>query len=576
MISVICLATAFLASLPSLTEEEGFRRVRAHLLIDNPDEAVKEAISLSASYPTSIIAAKSLIESFAQAKKEEEALFAFDHFSLTYPQLIVDRSLLEEIGWGVLRKGFDSTQNGVRLSSLIGAYLTKDIRAVSILKKMMSDSNAVVRSVAAQMSASYGDATLADEIVRLVREEKVWMVRIQAIRSAGIMRIQRLSEHLQKIVESTKSTYEERQFAIEALLNIYEKISLEDWKRLAESNRAGMRILACYVASHFEMKETKEGLLKLSLDQNPDVRIAALNAIGQCYLSFLEEQEIQDFIFERLLDSHPVVSITAAWLSLMLGKEEGKKVFEEKLKESFPETRRLAATALAATGKNGRDLVIFSMKNHEDPYVRTNLALGLIGQQQEVALCADQIYQFLEEEKKMWMWSQDQNPFFKVLSPSRVRYVDQIPNYPEAVDQMTRLNLFSILAIVEDPRALGALKNFLQKKSWGISGVAAATLLQEGDETALEVVKQLIDDPDPNVRLQACLVLATLGKEPSALPILKGFYAGASHEEKLHILEAMGNLGTIQDAPFFLVALKEPFPILRIAAAASLIQCLHH
>lgn len=245
------------------------------------------------------------------------------------------------------------------------------------------------------------------------------------------------------------------------------------------------------------------------------------------------------------------------------------------LVDSLPENRRMAAAALAAAGDRGLALSVKTLKASEDPYVKANIALGLLGQRIEVKMGCDLIYEFLQSEKRMWMWDTRPNPLFRILAPSQVRHVDQIPNYPEAIDQMTRLNLVSLLALVEDARALPALKTFLQRKSWGITGVAAATLLQEGDETALEVVRKLLDDADPNIRLQACLVLAMLGREESVLRDLQGAYAGADHEKKLHILEALGRVGNANSYSFLVGVLREPFPILRVAAAAALIQSVN-
>ncbi len=175
----------------------------------------------------------------------------------------------------------------------------------------------------------------------------------------------------------------------------------------------------------------------------------------------------------------------------------------------------------------------------------------------------------------MWMMDNRPNPLFQILAPSQVRHVDQIPNYPEAMDQMTRLNLVSQLVLVEDPRALEALKVFLKRKSWGLTGVAAGLLLQEGDETAMEVVRTLLDDKDPDIRLQACLVLAMFGRDESIVRDLQGAYAGADHDKKLHILEALGRIGSKESYSFLVSVLREPFPILRIAAASSLIQSIH-
>lgn len=571
---------AFLATLSPLllfsevSESERIRRVQAHLLIDDAASALSEARSLFESFPDSKNAGAAFIEALAASGFDEKSFEVWDRLSLKFPDLIENRHLLEELSWGVLKKGVDSTQYGVRLASLIGAFLTHDVRAVPILLKMMRDSNAVVRSVAVQMSSNYQDAPLKDEISRLMSEEKVWVVRLEVIKAAGQMRMKDLAQKLKSLIQSEKTTVEERALAIEAICSIYDDISLDEWLTLARSNRAGMRHLACSIASHFEIKEAKEEMLRLIHDAHPDVRVAALNAFGLFYRNLTSPEETKERLKPVLKDSSPQVAITAAWASLIAGVG-GEEEFEKWLEDSLSENRRLAAAALSSAGKKGVQISAKALKKSKDPYVRANLALGLLGQREEVSLSCDLLVDFLQNEKRMWMWDTRPNPLFQVLAPSQVRHVDHIPNYPEAIDQMTRLNLLSLLALVEDPRALPALKSFLQKRTWGITGVAAATLLQEGDETSLEVVRQLLNDPDPDVRLQACLVLAMFGRDDSVLRELQGAYLSADHERKLHILEAMGRIGNFESFLFLISVFKEPFPILRVAAAAALIQSLN-
>ncbi len=568
-------AILLLGSASVSKEEEGVRRVQAHLLIDDPASALQEALSLSEQCPDSRLVGSVLVEAFAAGKREDEALDAWHRLSAKYPDLIQERHLLEELSWGILKKGLDSTQNGVRLAALIGAYLTHDVRAVAVLQKMMRDSNAIIRSIAVQMSSSYQDAPLKDEIMRLMEEERVWVVRLEVIKAIGALKMKSLAPKLQAIVQSERATYEERQIAIEALVNIYEDISLPEFQALAASNRAGIRHLACSIAAHFKLRDAKLEILKLIQDTHPDVRIAALNAFGLVYRDETPAGEAKEALKNLLSDPHPAVAITAGWAAMLVDPSFGAPALEKWLADSLPENRRLAAAALTATGKRGTDLALKTIKGGSDPYVKANLALGLLGQRVETGLCCDSIYEFLQSEKRMWMWDTRPNPLFQVLAPSQVRYVDHIPNYPESIDQMTRLNLVSLLAIVEDPRASDALKSFLQKRSWGISGVAAATLLQEGDESALAIVRECLKDNDPNVRLQACLVLAMMGRDESVLSDLQGAYAGANHERKLHILEALGRMGTAHSFSFLVGIFREPFPILRVAAAAALIQCLN-
>ena len=336
-----------------------------------------------------------------------------------------------------------------------------------------------------------------------------------------------------------------------------------------------MRHLACSVAAHFHMEEAKEEMLHLLHDPHPQVRIAALNAFGLFFRQKIPLEVIRGHLQTVLEDTTPEVAITASWLALLVDQHLGEVYFSRWIHDALSEHRRLAAAALAAAGPRGARFSASMLQESQDPYVKANLALGLLGQRKEVGACCDILYHFLQEEKRMWMVDTRPNPLFQVLAPSQVRHVDHIPNYPEAIDQMTRLSLVSLLAIVEDPRALPALKSFLQKRTWGITGVAAATLLQEGDESELEVVRQLLHDADPNVRLQACLVLAMLGRDESVLRDLQEAYVGADHERKLHILEAMGRVGSVETFHFLISVFREPFPMLRVAAAAALIQSLN-
>jgi HEAT repeat protein len=558
---------------PSVSE--GVRRVQAHLLIDDPSSALSEAERLAKEFPQSKEAGSVYVEALAACGFEEQALDEWHRLSIRYPEMLGDRLLLEEVAWGVLKKGITSTQYGVRLGALIGSYLTHDVRAVPILLKMMRDSNAVIRSVAVQMSSGYGDAALKDEIARMLTEEKVWMVRLEVIRAAGLLRIKSVAPTLQNYVVSDKAMFEERHVAIESLINIWDQIETKELIRLAQSNRAGLRHLAVAIALHFQVEEVKEEIVKLLSDTHPDVRIAALNAVGLFYREKMSAKELQDSLKPRLEENDPGVAITAGWVAMLVDPKMGEPVLAKWLADSMGENRRLAAAALAATGSRGAKLAANVLKTSTDPYVRANVALGLIGQRLEVKATCDCIFEFLTQEKRMWMWDNRPNPLFRVLAPSQVRHNDQMPNYPEAIDQMTRLNLVSLLAMVDDPRALEALKSFLQGKKWQITGVAAATLLQEGDETAMEVVRKLLDDPNPQVRLQACLVLAMYGKDETVLKELQGAYPGADFEMKLHILEALGSVGSTDTFGFLVGVLREPFPMLRVAGAASLIQSIN-
>lgn len=574
MCKILCLLLFFSQCTAQLTEDEWARRVQSHLLIDDVTSALTEAKALAGAFPDSRLAVSTLIIALSANGQEEKALEEWHRLSIKHPDVVQDRNLLEEMAWGVLKKGLQSTQYGVRLSSLIGSFLTHDAKALPVMLKMLRDSNAVIRSVAVQMAGQYRDAPLKDEIARMLREEKIWMVRLEVIKACGILRMKETAPFLKNLIQSEKTSYEERIRAIEALCGIYDEIQMDEWNVFAKSNRAGMRHLACHIAAHFELGSAKDEILNLIHDSHPDVRIAALNAFGQYYRKITDQEVVIEHFRSALYDPNAEVAITAAWAAL-ISSIDTEALFESWLNCSLSEHRRLAAAALAASGERGTTLAEKTLKISKDPFVSANLAIGLLGQRKAIQESSDILYHFLTQEKRMWMWDSKPNPLFKILAPSQVRHVDHVPNFPEATDQMTRLNLLSALALVEDPRALEAVKSFLKKRTWGITGVASAMLLQEGDETSLEIVRQLLGDADPDIRLQACFVLAMLGKDESVILQLQGAYASADHERKLHILESIAKIGKNESFEFLLSVFKEPFPILRIAAAAALIQSIH-
>jgi HEAT repeat protein len=151
-----------------------------------------------------------------------------------------------------------------------------------------------------------------------------------------------------------------------------------------------------------------------------------------------------------------------------------------------------------------------------------------------------------------------------------------MPQYPQMMDQLVKLELLSVLSIVKYPKALEAVKGFLKTQALGVSGTAATTLLQEGEESSLEIVKELLSDPDEKLRIQAALILALVGGDPSASSTLIDAYPHVDREMKMHILEALGHIGDPASIPFLVELFKEPFQGLRIVAASALIQCLYH
>lgn len=558
----------FLPFIVFAAPDDFLRRIECHFLLEDYEGAIKEIKKAESVFPNDKEIQKAYIRALIALGEENEAISILNNL-YSHADLKNDPSILEDVAWGILKKGVNSSQYATRLSSLVGIYFTRDARAVSILKSMMKDTNAILRAVALQLSCNYRDEPLINEVVELFENEKIYLVRLEVLKTIGAMRIKSKEGDLKEILKNDKATYDERALAVEALVNIYDKIDPDELKILLSSPYAGFRILGAEMGAHFKIAEVKKEIALLASDARFDVRIAALNSIALFYKDVIPKKEIKALLSKAYNDTNAYVAITASFVGLLVDPL-AKKHMKKWLDDPYPENRRFAAGTVAHAGARGKDLCLYALENSQDDFVRANVAIGLIGQRENLKKCADVIYDFIKNKKIMWMWENE--GLFQILAPSEIRHIDQLPNYPEAIDQVVQLNLLSILSMLEDPRAQDAIKTFLKTKTWGITGLAAITLLQEGDEESLTLLKALLKDSDKTVRIQAALALAIIGKDKSALPVLEKAYFDAPHDLKLNILEAIGRIGNMESFPFLLKVLEEPFQMLRIAAASAIIQ----
>lgn len=560
-----------------IAEENAVKRIHGHLFIQDPYTAVKDAQNYLKLYPESLNLQLAYLKALCQKGEEVEA---FEHFLSIFKtaetQTTSDRITLEWLAWGVLNKGEGSPLLVVRLYSLLGAAFTRDARAISILLKELQGSNSILRSLAVKLSAQYGDAPLRKELLRLLKEEKIWFVKLDVIQAIGALKMVEAKGALQKIITSSTALAEEKASAIIALTGMYEKTTVEELSFLVNSKRAGLRHLAAEIVAHLDYREGVDILRPLLSDSSPNVRIAVMKVLGLLQVRTLEGKQTVDLLKKNMSDSHPEVSIMAGWLATVLGSKEGLSVLEKWIDQDRPEYQRLASAALASCGVSGVELSIKKLNEDLDAYTKVNLAIGLIGLRQEVARSSEILAESLDSNEELWMWDVGANGFFRTLSPSRVHHREGMPQYPQMVDHLVKLDILSILSIVKYPKAQDSVKKFLKNQAWGVTAAAASTLLQEGDESSLEVVRELLEDTDEKVRMQAALILAMLGSDPSAVKVLIEIYPRVDREMKMHILEALGRIGESSSIPFLVDLLKEPFQGVRVVAASALIQCLYH
>lgn len=566
-----CTATTALAG---YTEPQFIQRVHAHLIIQDPQSALDEVQQGLAAYPDSQGLMEAEVRVRAASGDDTGMLTAWNTLLHHFPEEQGNTELIEGMAWGVIQEASRSPCPLTRVFAVVGAFFSQDAKGVPVLLKGMRDSNMIVRGVSVQVASHMRDKKLKDEMLRLLRSEKGWAIRLEVIKALGSMKVVEAQPDLLAILSGDGAAAEEKAAAIQSLVNMRETADRQEVVRLASSDRAGLRLLACQIVSHFTLEDSVEEIVPLLKDNRSEVRAAALYALGILRVKQCGGIPLTTVVTPLLVAPDETVAVTAAWALTISGAPEGSEAFYTLLAHENREVRLHAAGALLATGAYGLPTARRVFNETDDPFVKMNVALCLITQRADVARGCDALYVGLSKEKGRWMW-QEETPF-RHLAPSKVKHQNAIPNFPEAVNQLARLDVLNTLAIMKYPHCQEAIKRFLQERTWGISAMASATLLTEGDEAAVDIVQALLSDPDPKVRMQAAQILALWGAGDTAVSVLYQSYPAADREMKERILEGIGRIGTRSSLPFLLEAMQEPYQSLRIIAASSILQCLYN
>jgi HEAT repeat protein len=389
------------------------------------------------------------------------------------------------------------------------------------------------------------------------------------------MEIKEVRDSLKSIVIKSRTTAEEKGAAIASLVNIYEDIDDQELHQLIHSKRAGLRHLACQIVSHLDLYQKTALIEPLLEDPTSDVRMAALTTLYFMGLNKLSPATLSKMV-DMTEDSHPPVSLTAAWIVSQFAPETALGVIRKWVYSTDEPYRRLAAFVLGRLGHIGKSLSHQVFKISPDPFVKANLALGGIGQGGKAERLSDTLYTFLMLRRGKLMWDGSQSPLFQVLAPSKICHVPQIPQYPTMVDHLTRLEILGMLIALKHSKAEDAVKSFLTEHALGVTYAASNTLLEDGGEEVIDILRELLHEKDDNVRVQAALVLALSGGESEAVEVLHNAYFSVDREMKVNILGALGYIGDKSSIPFLIKQLEEPYQILKVVAASALIQCVYH
>lgn len=514
-------------------------RVQAHLEIHDPRSAIQELKEKTGDHDVSC----ALVLAYAAMGEEQKML-------RTWQDIESDPDLLEDVSWGVLQKGILSSSPEVRAHTVLAGATSHDARSLPLILKGLYDSNRIVRRLSAQMALSFKDQKIQDAVNKRLDQEQDPTIRQLLLRHPGAL------EKLFPLIKRESTPKEERQTAIAAWVLKQEDLPREEMERLATSPYKGLRLLACSCIDYLDLKRDYDLLLTLTQDKAFEVQAAAWQALTD------QEADLPPLSIKGPAE----VQISALWAFARTNDVLEEDAWNHWLNHKEPSHRCLAAAALATAGEKGIPLMQKTFATHQDPLVKLNLALGLIRLHLETEKSGSFIVEFLETEKE-WI-SVEEKGIFSVYGRTK-------QEMPELENQMIRLELLNLLAILETPNIQTPLLRFVEEYSSLTTGAAAAILLTEGDEKMISLVKGLLKHHEKKIQVDAAILLAIWGEE-AAVDLLIEHFPTLNREKKEQALRALSHVGSEKALPLMTKQLHAPSQTMRILAALSALQTLNH
>lgn len=547
--------------------------VQTHILMKDFHRALDLCKGALEEQQDSLELKKLHIQILASMDLDVEALQCWKTYFLD--QAIDDYELIETLGWSVLSAS--SKKKNPQLNSMLlsGAFVIDDIRAVKMLVHHLESPNSFIRAMALQLSVRYPDEVVIAKIRHMVQKERVWFVKLEAIKALGMMQVEGSRACLRKIITEGSRLDEEKHAAVVALVSSYGQVCQDEVQELVYSKRMGLRCLGCNIIGFTDQQKSRGELLSLLEDSSPQVRVAALNNLYLLGISGLSTSEL-DRVSTLCDDPNPEVSVIASWMLAPYCQQKSIAALQCWMQSSRQQVRCMAAYFLAKIGKGAKREVLMSLKNQLDPFVKLNIALGMLGTGIDDRVALDEVALFLKTTQKKVMHFTPPFSLCSLVVPSKVRHTPEVPRYPNMVDSMTRLELLNILASLDYEGAKESMKTFLKSNMLGISFTAANLLISIEGQRALDIVRQFLTDEDQQLRLQAAIVLCANAEGGMALDTLHALFHEVPRALQVEILQAIGSVGEKRSIPFLMTLLEEPYASIRMLASAAMIRCAYH
>jgi len=548
------------------------RRIECWLMLDQFERAWEDVTLWVDKEPESA-AAKSYRVIIAAKRADYAHLSNFwREFEQLQPEPSEWEHTLEEMAWAVLYTASRSDSVQQRVMSLIGQAMTHDVRALPTLRKALYDPAPFVRSLAAKALPFCCDLEASKELEQVAEREPLPDIKAELLQALGRCGAPSSHSLLLRYIHGKEAQLQVA--ALSGLANQRGSIDSSLVMLCLKHPRVAMRSLGCQIASYLPLGVAWQQLCSMTSDPHLKARRMAWMSMQSLRLppaSFKLLRPCWDSAVKSLDAS---TLIQACVVGMRAWPDESLQILRDYCSSGDQWIRLQAITALSRSGPIALSALKEIARSHSDRYMRINALLALLAFRCDIAQVGTQLQQELDSLDQRVM-SIDGGCLL-AIAPSEVRHHPGISNYPEAVDLMTRLRMMHVLRCAGIDPDYHTLIRWLGDARWGLSAAAAQFMLSEGNSDAVAVVQGLLSHPDEHIRLEAALVVASVGRDEAALPVLKQMLSTADPQQKERIIEAAASLGAQELLPDLMAFLVDQSPMMRVSAASAILQILYH
>lgn len=476
------------------------------------------------------------------------------------PNLELDVSLYEAIGWAWLQRGISSGGMAEKVS-LAGAVMSGNPKGVHLLYQALFSENPSLRALSIYLSRWSRDSMIVDRIYALLEEEKIEFVRLEALKAIRFFSAQKSLPVLEKFIEKSSRSDKELHAAITAYLLLSGEIEERKIDFLLCHKKAQMRYLGLELLLHTSQWDQGAKIKPLLFDPNSKLRTLSLFSL--LLFNGIEQGEIP----EDLSPFH------LGCLNLLMDQklESIPLLFTENY--SIDEQLHFACLITKKDLRNPEFLAIVHslLKQDLDPFVRLHLAIGLLKQGIQVEMALEEVVHFLIDSDSLLIEEESIGSLMSYYKRAK-SVLFQNKDQPLLTDRTIRFHLISLLHAYDHPKTTELALQVFHRYFY----LPIDPLLDEGIAKEVEgYIFHLPLDSMPKVRLSLLLTRAFLFQDETTKKSLLELYPQVGLKEKIQILEALGYLKGEDSIHFFLSVMQEPFEILQITAAASLLRAIH-